>query len=403
MAAQQELKQQVMDGLDRSCGGIEEVISSIDLGNVNFSQLRSELVRRIATLDRRLEQHSEELDDYFVQLIVLRMENYAQFVAKLDDLSEAIGRYGGQDATAESFEESFEPPADVQPSADEQAPATGFESQPAAQPHMPPPGVPAFAEQSGSPGESPSLQHEQADEAVFDAGAVAFDVPPSESEKPMMQEEVDAPTMQFSSSPVPEQFGWGQQTPLHEAPPTPPPQQEPAEPEAPPEPVFELPQTNDNGGAQGNQCAPAQPEESSEDQDDDLIYAQTMQFSMQDIEAARRGEAISMPRPGEQQQEQQSSQWDPGAGSNQDSAADQSSSAMSPGDGGETVMFDPTETSRQYNDSSYQQPQQASPQQQPQPPQQPQQKKKQKSKDGSMITGSDLMDQMDSFFDFGQR
>jgi len=155
MAAQQELKQQVMDGLDRSCGGIEEVISSIDLGNVNFSQLRSELVRRIATLDRRLEQHSEELDDYFVQLIVLRMENYAQFVAKLDDLSEAIGRYGGQDATAESFEESFEPPADVQPSADEQAPATGFESQPAAQPHMPPPGVPAFAEQSGSPGESP--------------------------------------------------------------------------------------------------------------------------------------------------------------------------------------------------------------------------------------------------------
>ncbi len=389
MASQQEIRQKIMDGLDRSCDGIEEAISSVDLGNINFPHLRSELVRRIATLEQRLEQYSEQLDDYFVRFIVLRMEHYAQFVAKLDEFTEAVGRYGNQES---SSEEQYEQ-ADSAEAAYSPPPVP--EQQPVSQAPMPPPGAPTMTEELNLEAADQEMVTNESDqeEAVFDAGAVAFDVTSPENDKPMMQEEVDAPTMQFRASPVPEQFGWdGQQTPLYGEPPR---QtaynwseqndasgqmQQPPAPEPQEQPAYNWSPESD-AGDQTQQAAAAEPEVQSEGQDDDLMYAQTMQFSMQDIEAARRGERVSFPRPEEQQQQ----------------TPPQSSFQQMNGDGaGETVSFDQGDQSSQMQSGCQQQ---GYGSQQQQPPEH--QAKKKESKDGSMITGSDLMDQMDSFFDFG--
>lgn len=331
-----EEKQKVMMGLDRSCEGIESVISSVDLGSMDLMQFRSELVRRVNALHSRLEQFADGLEQYFTQYIMLRIENYAQIIDKIDDLGATVGKYGNPQGALIQEEDSVDlsdagaaaPVAEAPPAAPVPVDEPAFVE--AEQPQAPQP------QQPQAPAE-PQLQQVDDDEEEI----MTFDIP-TQSDQGGGLDLSSAPTLEM---PMPSLEEQEQPAQAPQAPPPPPPQQ---------------------------QQAPAQAGmgEDRSLSDDDLMYGQTMQFSMQDIEAARRGEQPPQPQPQQPQQAQQ---------------------LPDAGELGETFVFASDDGTGQ------QQPPAPPPPQQPKPVQEQSRKKE----DGQIISGDDLMQQMDSFFNFG--
>ncbi len=327
-AAEENVKQQIMQGLNRSCEGVESVISGIALSSVDLPRLKKELVRRVTTLETRLEEYLEELDQYYAAYIALRLDGYRQLVYKIDEFGATIARFGNAEAaqlpTTTPEPEGGEVAGPEGPGVAAEEPAIVAQAAPMPPPVSAPPGPP--------PSEAPEVDM---------SGELDF---------------AEAPTV---AGPV---------------------AQGPAPAPQPPQPM---------GAAPGDAGI----------SDDDLMYGQTMQFSMTDIEAARQGMAptntapLSEPMPPQAPAEsEQAFSLEPQQGGGSPMLAD---------DMGETLVF----ASDEVDDT--QQPQQpAAPAAQMQappapPPPRPQaQQGEQKKKADGMISGDDLMNQMDSFFNF---
>lgn len=406
MSKEEKQKLELMTGLDNFCEGIESLIASTDLSNVNLPQFKNELVRRVTKLQERTEEFSEQLEEFFVQFMVLRIEGYARVIDQVDEFSGTVARYGNEQAAA--IQQTGEPAmADMAAAAAPVAPPPPVEedegpgeisapsavevptADEAAEPEdegitfpAPPPGGPVAkaapeppaAEPAVAPpptGESPEMYVPQADapaaSADDESGAtMLFDVEGQENETPLSPGYESAPTMEIptpgaESQPEPQPEPQ-QEAPAFEVPSFAPPADE-AQPAAP-EPQPETADQDDQSSAAGID-------------DDDLMYAQTMQFSMSDIEAARNEAAGGQA---------------PAAPPEPPAEAEESA---------ETFVFDEQPPAAPPQQAP---PPQTPPPQQAAPPQQaPQQEKKkgQTDEDGNMISGDDLMEQMDSFFDFG--
>lgn len=395
--AEEAMTEQIMTGLNRSCEGIESVIATLNLASLNLPKVKKDLFKRIGALEKRVQQYADQVEPFFVAYMALRLDTFRKVIDRIDDLTETVVGFGGQAApaaapsddtadadsgviVAPSAAQSPAPMPVVAPVAafaaaaiapivqPEPAPAQAFE------PPAPPADLQAFGAQP-APMFEPAQEPEKAPEV--DVGStMAFDV--------NMEPQVAAPEEQMAAEPYP--------------------------PAAPAQdfPAFAQPQ------------APAPAQEQGEE---DMMYGQTMQFSMSDIEAARKGM-------------EQAPEVQPAVPEFVQAGFEPAPQGVGPamGDGGETVLFAVDEPAAQPAPAPapammqqpvpqfaapqpkmppvappQMRPMQAMPQQMapvqqmqmaqsPAPAAQP----KQADSSGNLITGNDLMDQMDAFFNFNK-
>jgi len=338
-AEEEATREGVMEGLSRSCDGIESTIASVNTNSIDAGRLRKEVLKRVEALDRRLSQYADTLDKYNTAYISLRLENYRQMIGKLDGLVADIARFGGKS-----------------PAADEAAPEAASAAAPVA--------------------EEPGLAAPMEPEAAPEAGAPVAEAAP----EPVAPDVNVGATMSFDVLGMQGMDSGGE--PVLSAAPA----------EAPPAPQMP-----------DQQSAPApEPEGQVGLSDEDALYGQTMQFSMTDIEAAKRSQAgAAVAQPEQVAMEPAPAEPEP-----------QLSPAVS-GDMGETIVFavdEPAAAPAPEPEPAAAEPPQPigglmqmdSPPPEAPKPRPAKGKGEEVAAQGGLITGNDLMDQMDAFFNFKQ-